>query len=73
MTKEIFVIMLILVMSIFDGHLEKLISTAAKRCKSLLGNFPQQLLRIHLNRMVFSIPTIPNAAGKGQVPQPRCS
>ena len=68
MTKEIFVIMLILVMSIFDGHLEKLISTAAKRCKSLLGNFPQQLLRIHLNRMVFSIPTIPNAAGIGQVP-----
>ena len=53
------------------SHLEKLISTAAKRCKSLLGNFPQQLLRIHLNRMVFSFPTIPNAAGKGPVPQPK--
>ena len=55
------------------SHLEKLISTAAKRCKSLLGNFPQQLLRIHLNRMVFSVLTIPNAAGKSQVPQPTFS
>ena len=53
------------------SHLEELISTAAKRCKSLLGNFPQQLLRIHLNRMIFLIPTIPNAAGKS--PQPTCS
>ena len=55
------------------SHLEKLISTAAKRCKSLLGNFPQQLLRVHLNRMVFSFPTIPNAARKSQIPQPTCS
>ena len=55
------------------SHLEKLISTATKRCKSLLGNFPQQLLRIHLNRMVFSVLTIPNAAGKSQAHQPTCS